>query len=298
MDLVILSRSPRLHSTRRLKLCALARGHTVRVIDPLRCSLVLRTSGLELLVAGRPVGAVDAVIPRLAPRTGRAGLAVLRQFELSGAWCLNGSDAFAAARDKLGALQRLARAGVPIVPTAFARHPDDVRAVLPALGGPPCVIKFVEGTQGVGVMLAESSTGAASIIDALHAVRRDLLLQQYIAVTGDARLIVVGEQVIAAMRRTPRAGDFRANLHRGGAAVALHPSQELCAVAIAACRALGMRCAGVDLLEGDAGPAILEVNASPGLAGIEANSGQNVALAIIKQLERERALAGSAPATR
>ncbi len=285
MNLVILSRSRRLHSTRRLYLCALARRHSVRIIDPLRCSLVLDPRSMKLLVQGEPLGVVDAVIPRLAARTGMAGIAVLRQFELAGAYCLNPSNAYTRGRDKLHTLQLLCAAGVPLLPTAFARHPDDVQRVLPHIGGAPCVVKFTEGTQGVGVMLAESSLGAASIIEAMHAVKRDLILQRFVSVDGDARLIVIGNRVVAAMIRRPQQGDFRANLHRGGEAVVLHASAELQSIAVRAAQAVGLHCAGVDIVMTDQGPAVLEVNASPGLQGIEAASGRNVALEIIRYLE-------------
>ncbi|MFN7964418.1 MAG: RimK family alpha-L-glutamate ligase [Acidobacteriota bacterium] len=285
MNLVILSRSRRLHSTRRLYLCGLARRHSVRIVDPLRCSLVLGPDSMQLLVQGEPIGPVDAVIPRLAARTGMAGLAVLRQFELAGAYCLNSSEAYARGRDKLRTLQLLCAAGVPVLPTAFARHPDDVQRVLAQIGGAPCVVKFTEGTQGLGVMLAESSLGAASIIEALHAVKRDLILQKFVSVDGDARLIVIGNEVAAAMVRRPRPGDFRANLHRGGDAVVLHPDRQLQSVAVRAARAVGLECAGVDVVITDQGPAVLEVNASPGLQGIESASGRNVALQIVRHIE-------------
>lgn len=286
MNLVILSRSTRLFSTRRLVLVGKARRHQVRVIDPLRCAIVVGSSGTRLLVGGQPIDGIDAVIPRLGRRVGPAGQAVLRQFELDGAYCLNGSDAVARARDKLRTLQLLGRAGVPVLATAFARHPADVPQALAQIGGAPCVIKFTEGSQGVGVMLAESMRGAASIIEAMHAVKRDLLLQRYVPATSDMRLLVVGRRVVAAMTRTAATGDFRANLHRGGSARSLHPELALQRIAVRAARALGLDLAGVDILATPEGPVVLEVNASPGLEGIEAASGRNVTLAVIKQIER------------
>jgi len=285
MDLVILSRSPALYSTRRLGLAAMGRGHNVRVFDPLRCSLVFGCGAATIFVRGEAIASVDAVISRTTPASTWHAIAVLRQFELAGAYCLNRSEPVARARDKLQTLQLLASQGVRIAPTALASHPDDVRHVIEQLGGPPTVVKFSQGSQGAGVMLAESAASAASVIDALVVARRNLLVQQFIPHEGDARLFVVGSKVVAAIRRRARDGDFRANLHQGGAAEALDPTQEQSDAALVAARALGLELAGVDMLDGPAGPLVVEVNASPGLEGIEAASGRNIASTIIRFLE-------------
>lgn len=285
VNLLILSRSLRLYSTRRLYLVARAAGHAVTVADPLHCAVVLGLSGPRLLVRGEPAGPVDAVIPRIGRSVNFHGLAVLRQFESGGAWSLNSSRAVASARDKLHQMQLLAQRGIPLVPTAFARKPADVRRAIADLGGPPCVIKFTDGAQGMGVMLAESAAGAESIADAFHNVNQNILLQPFIGAARDLRLFVVGGRVVAAMRRQAREGEFRANLHRGGVAVVHHPTPDQRATAIAATRALGLDAAGVDLLDTPQGPLVLEINASPGLRGIEAASGRNVALAILRFIE-------------
>jgi ribosomal protein S6--L-glutamate ligase len=285
MRLLILSRRPRLYSTQRLYLVAKARRHVAQIANPSRCSLVIARGKLSFQIEGASLGMFDAVIPRLGPSAGVPTQALLRQLELLGKVMLNSSEAISRAGDKLRTLQLLAAAGLPILATAFARRPEDVQSVLDGVGGAPCVIKFVTGTQGVGVMLAESERGAQSIIEALHAAKRDLLIQQFAAGTTDARLFVVGKRVIAAMTRSAQAGDFRANLHRGASAQVLHPDPPLARLAVDATRTLGLECAGVDVVATPDGPAILEVNASPGLEGIEAASGCNVALAIIKHLE-------------
>ncbi|MBP7148955.1 MAG: RimK family alpha-L-glutamate ligase [Acidobacteria bacterium] len=285
MNTIILSRSAHIYSTQRLALVCRARGHQVRVIDPLRCSIVLRPAGGEVLLDGEPLQPVDAVIPRIGRSTSFYSLAVLRQFESAGSFCLNGSRSVALARDKLNALQALAAAGLSMVPTAFARHPRGVRQAVADIGGLPCVVKVTDGSQGFGVMLAESGPAVESIVEAFHNVRQNILLQQYVRSDGDLRLLVVGRRVVAAMRRRARDGDFRTNLHRGGFAE-VHRATELeCRIALRATRAVGLDVAGVDLIEGPQGPLLLEVNASPGLRGIESASGRNVASAIVRLLE-------------
>lgn len=286
MNLLILSRSYRLYSTKRLLLVARALGHDVTVADPLHCTVVLGLTGPRLLVRGEPAGTVEAVIPRIGRSVNFHGLAVLRQFESAGSFSLNPSRAVACARDKLHSMQLLAQHGIPLVPTAFARKPSDVRRAIQDLGGPPCVIKFTDGAQGLGVMLAESAAGAESIADAFHNVNQNIILQPFVNTDGDLRLFVVGRQVVGAMRRRARPGEFRANLHRGGVAEVHHPTPEQEATAVAAARALGLGVAGVDLLDTQRGPLVLEINASPGLRGIEAASGRNVALEIIRYIER------------
>ncbi len=286
MNLLILSRRASLYSTRRLGLCAMARRHEVRLVNPLRCSVVLGRGAARILVAGEPVGPVDAVLARFAPTSASHSLAVLRQFEAQGALCVNRAAPAARARDKMRTLQALAKHGVPIVPTALARHPADVRVAIERLGGAPCVVKFAEGTQGAGVMFVESTAGAASVVEALVAAHRNLLLQPYIPHREDRRLFVVGGRVVAAIRRLAAEGNFRSNVHQGAVAVAHHPDDHEAGIATAAAAALGLEVAGVDLLPTPEGPVVVEVNASPGLEGIEGASGRNVAGAIIAHLER------------
>lgn len=296
MNLVILSRTPSLYSTRRLGLVGLARGHHVQVLDPFACAVVFRRGAAAVFVQGAPVGGVDAVISRTSPATAWHGLAVLRHFELAGAYCLNRSEPIARARDKLRTLQLLAQGGIPVVATALARRPADVRHAIEQLGGPPCVVKFSHGAQGTGVVLAESVAGIESVIEALVATRRNLLVQEFVDHQGDGRLLVVGRKVVAAIRRRPPPGEFRANLHRGGEAEALQPTDEEIEVALAATQALGLELAGVDLLRTSTGPLVLEVNASPGLEGVESASGRNVAGAILSFLEQRVRVAAEAPA--
>lgn len=285
MKLVIFSRSPSLYSTRRLGLVGLARGHDVRVVDPLRCSLVLRRGKAEIFAKVEPLGDVDAVITRIGPSSSAHALAILRQVELTGAACLNGAEAILRARDKLRTFQLLAQRGIGVVPTALARHPADVRHAIGKLGGPPTVVKFSDGAQGTGVMLADTLQSAESVIEALVSVHRNLLIQEFVPHDADARLFVVGRKVVAAIRRVPCPGNFRANLHQGGCAVALQPSAAQTEAALAAAKVVGLEIAGVDLIDTPDGPLVMEVNASPGLEGIESASGRNVAGAILQLVE-------------
>jgi ribosomal protein S6--L-glutamate ligase len=287
VKLVILSRSRSLYSTRRLGLVGLARGHDVRVVDPLTCALLLRSGRSEVFVEGEPLGPVDAVISRIGSGANGHAFAILRQFEIGGAYCLNRSEPVARARDKLRTVQLLAAKGVGIVPTGLAHFAEDVRQLMDRLGGPPCVVKLVDGTQGAGVALVESAAAAASIVQALLAARRSALLQEFIPHEADARLFVVGRKVVAAMRRRARPGDFRANLHQGGIAEPLVPTEEQRDAALDAARVVGLEMAGVDLLEGPNGPLVVEVNASPGIEGIESASGRNVAGAVLRFLESQ-----------
>lgn len=289
MNLVLLSRAPSLYSTRRLGLVAISRGHDVRVVNPLRAALVVRANrggeGSVLAVDGVAVAPADAVLVRTGRRGSGHTLAVARHLELAGSYCVNAGGPIARARDKLFALQLLAAAGVPVVPSAVARRPADVRRVVEAFGGPPCVVKLAEGTQGTGVVLVESIASAESVVEALAGINRHLLVQPYVPHERDLRLIVVGRKVVAAMQRRPREGNFRANIHQGGTGTAHAPSEFEARIALDATGALGLSFAGVDLLETPDGPVVLEVNASPGLEGVERASGRNVALAVVRMLE-------------
>lgn len=298
MKLAILSRNTRLYSTRRLVEAARSRGHTVRVLDPLRCYMrISDREGFSLHYKGAPIAGYHAVIPRIGASVTRYGTAVLRQLELMGVWTPNGSAAIARARDKLACHQLLAAQGIGMPATVFGDNPDDTADLLSLLGPPPHVIKLNEGTQGNGVMLAEKLSSSRGMVEALRGLCANFLVQEFIAEAqgADLRCFVVGGQVVAAIRRQAAAGDFRSNLHRGGVATAVEATAEDIAVAVRAAQVLGLGVAGVDLIRSDRGPLVLEVNASPGLEGIEAATGVDVAGAIV---ELVAAAPGHVPAPR
>jgi len=283
MKLAILSRNGRLYSTRRLVEAARARGHTVRVLDPLRCYMRIAADGFAMHYKGRPLAGYDAVIPRIGASITRYGNAVLHQFELMGCHAPNPSAAILRARDKLRCHQMLAAEGIGMPATVFGDNPDDTADLLSMLGPPPHVIKLNEGTQGAGVMLTEKPSSSRSVVEALRGLYATFLVQEFVAEAqgSDLRCLVVGERVVAAMRREAPEGDFRANLHRGGSASAAEPTPRERALAVRAAQVLGLGVAGVDLVESARGPLVLEVNASPGLEGVEAVSGVDVAGEII-----------------
>jgi len=283
MKLAILSRNTRLYSTRRLVEAARGRGHSVRVLDPLRCYLRIGEDGFGLHYKGRPMGDYDVVIPRIGASITRYGTAVLRQFELMDSYTPNPSDAVLCARDKLRCHQLLAAHGIGLPATVFGDSPDDTADLLSLLGPPPHVIKLVEGAQGKGVLLTEKLGASRGVIEALRGLYANFLVQEFIAEAegADLRCFVVGERVVAAMRRQAEPGEFRANLHRGGSAQPVRPTAAEQAMAVRAARLVGLGVAGVDLLRSRRGPLVLEVNASPGLEGIEQASGQDVAGAVI-----------------
>jgi ribosomal protein S6--L-glutamate ligase len=283
MKLAILSRNAKLYSTRRLVEAARERRHTVRVLDPLRCYLRIASDGFGMHYKGRPIGEYGAVIPRIGASVTRYGTAVLRQFELMGSYTPNPSDAIARARDKLRAHQLLAAQGIGLPATVFGDNPDDTADLLSLLGPPPHVIKLNEGTQGAGVMLTEKLAASRSVIEALRGLYADFLVQEFVAEAGgaDLRCFVVGNRVVASMRRQAPEGDFRSNLHRGGSARAVRASAAEQAMAVRAAAVLGLGVAGVDMLRSRRGPLVLEVNASPGLEGIEEATGVDIAGAII-----------------
>jgi len=283
MKLAILSRNTRLYSTRRLVEAARGRGHSVRVLDPLRCYLRIGEDGFGLRYKGRPVCDYDVVVPRIGASITRYGTAVLRQFELLGSHTPNPSDAVLCARDKLRCHQLLAAHGIGLPATVFGDSPDDTADLLSLLGPPPHVIKLVEGAQGNGVMLAEKLAASRGMIEALRGLYANFLVQEFIgeAEGADLRCFVVGDRVVAAMRRQAPEGEFRANLHRGGSAQPVRPTAAEQAVAVRAARLVGLGVAGVDLIRSRRGPLVLEVNASPGLEGIEEASGLDIAGAVI-----------------
>ena len=290
MKLAILSRNSKLYSTRRLVEAARERGHSVRVLDPLRCYLRIGVDGFAMHYKGRPIAGYHAVIPRIGTSVTRYGTAVLRQFELMGSHTPNPSDAIARARDKLRCHQLLAAEGISQPVTVFGDNPDDTADLLSMLGPPPHVIKLNEGSQGSGVMLTEKPSASRGVIEALRGLHANFLVQEYIdeAKGADLRCFVVGGRVVATMRRQAAKGDFRSNLHRGGSARGVRASKAEQIAAVRAAAALGLGVAGVDLIRSKRGPLVLEVNASPGLEGVEAATGVDIAGQIIEFVDNSR----------
>jgi ribosomal protein S6--L-glutamate ligase len=288
MKIAILSRNGKLYSTRRLAEAARARGHTVRVLDPLRCYMRIANDGFAMHYMGKPVAGYDAVIPRIGASITRYGTAVLRQFELMGSRTPNPSAAILRARDKLHAHQLLAREGIGLPATVFGDNPDDTADLLAMLGPPPHVIKLTEGTQGAGVMLTEKPSASRAAIEALRGLYANFVVQEFVAEAegADLRCFVVGDRVVASMRRQAPEGDFRSNLHRGGSAEAVAASDEEKSVAVRAAQVLGLGVAGVDLIRSRRGPLVLEVNSTPGLEGIEGVCGRDVAADIVEFIAR------------
>jgi ribosomal protein S6--L-glutamate ligase len=289
MRLVILSRQESLYSTRVLVEAAQQRGHQVRVLDTLQFDIRVSRRTPELFYQGKPVGPVDAVIPRIGASITFYGLAVVRQFEMMGVYCVNESQAIARSRDKLRCLQILSRHDIGLPPTVYTRQAEHVPACMDMVDGPPVVVKLLEGTQGIGVVLAETARAASSVIEAFHGLEQNILIQKFIreARGADIRALVVGRKVVAAMKRQAVAGEFRSNMHRGGTAKKVKLSPEYRRTALAAARVLGLRVAGVDMIESAEGPMVMEVNSSPGLEGIQKTCGVDVAAAIIEHIERE-----------
>ena len=291
MKIAILSRSSNIHSTKRLLQAATQRGHEVRVVDHVRCFMDITSDRPSLHYQDEEFAAehFDAVIPRIGASVTFYGTAVVRQFEMMGVYSVNESVAITRSRDKLRSLQLLSRRGVGIPVTAFARSPDDVPGLIREVGGAPLVIKLLEGTQGIGVVLAETRTAAKSVIQGFMGLSANILVQEYIKEAGgsDIRCFVVGGKVIAAMQRTAPEGEFRSNLHRGGSAslVKLTPKERR--TAVNAAKIMGLNVCGVDLLRSNRGPLVMEVNSSPGIGGIEAATGKDVANLIIEFIERE-----------
>jgi len=295
MKLAILSRNGKLYSTRRLVEAARAAGHSVRVLDPLRCYMRIGNTGFAMRYKGRGIDGYGAVIPRIGASITRYGCAVLRQFELMGSHTPNPAAAIARARDKLACHQLLAAQGIGLPATVFGDNPDDTADLLALLGPPPHVIKLNEGTQGAGVMLTEKLSASRSVVEALRGLYANFLVQEFVAEAegADLRCFVVGDRVVASMQRQAPAGDFRSNLHRGGTATAIESTAEEQAMAVRAAQVIGLGVAGVDLIRSRRGPLVLEVNASPGLEGIEEATGVDVAAKIV-----ELAVSGSnMPAT-
>jgi ribosomal protein S6--L-glutamate ligase len=283
MRIVILSRNPRLYSTSRLAAACREREAEPLVLDPLHCVVKLSRRRPEVHHNGERISGIDGVVPRIGASITVYGLAVLRQFEMMGVFAANDSEAISKSRDKLRALQLLSRHDIGIPPTAFARRREDVRSAIRKVGGTPVILKLLEGTQGTGVILAESVKSAESVLDAMHSLRQNILIQAFVGESQgtDYRALVVGGTVVAAMARQAVEGEFRSNLHRGGSARAVTLDPHFTATAIHAAQVLGLNIAGVDMIASREGPMVLEVNSSPGLEGIETASGGDVAGAII-----------------
>ncbi|HUJ29579.1 MAG TPA: RimK family alpha-L-glutamate ligase, partial [Myxococcales bacterium] len=281
--LAILSRKKSLYSTRRLLEAGKSRGLRARLIDVTRCHLLLETDNPRLLHKGKEVRGLSVAIPRIGASVTQAGLAVTRQLEAMGVPLVNGAAAIAKSRDKLSALQQLAAAGVRIPRTVLARGGGEVRALVEQVGGLPAILKLIQGTQGVGVMIAHSEAEVTSILGTLWDLGQEILLQEFIAESSgrDLRALVVGDRVVGAMRREARRGEFRSNLHRGGFGSPAELSPGYAEAAVRAARVLGLDVAGVDLLESERGPMVMELNSSPGFEGLEKATGIDVAGAIV-----------------
>lgn len=291
MKIGILSKNAKLYSTRRLKEAAVERGHEVRVIDYTRCYMNITSHRPQVLLSGDALQ-FDAVIPRIGASNTFYGTAVVRQFEMMGTYPLNTSQAISRSRDKLRALQLLAREGIGLPVTGFAHSTKDIEGLIHMVGGAPVIIKLLEGTQGTGVVLAETDKAAESVMSAFIQLDANIMLQEFIKEAGgaDIRAFVVGEKVVASMKRQGPEGEFRSNLHRGGSASSVKLTPEERSTAVRSAKKLGLRVAGVDMLRSNHGPVVMEVNSSPGLEGIEASSGKNVAGIIIEHLEKNAKL--------
>lgn len=287
MKIAILSRNPKIYSTRRLVEAGREYGHEVRVLDVLRCYMNITSHRPGIHYKGEDLEHFDAVIPRIGASVTFYGCAVLRQFEMMGVYPLNESVAITRSRDKLRALQLLSRKGIGLPVTGFANKPDDIEDLLNIVGGAPLVIKLLQGTQGMGVVLAETKKAAESVIQSFQALKASVLVQEYVGEAGgsDIRCLVVGEKVIAAMKRQAKEGEFRSNIHRGGSASLIRITPEERSTAVRAARTMGLNVSGVDILRSNHGPVVMEVNSSPGLKGIEEATGKDIAGMIIKFLE-------------
>nr|WP_176339296.1 30S ribosomal protein S6--L-glutamate ligase [Xanthomonas hortorum] len=288
MKIAILSRNSKLYSTRRLIEAGRKRGHTVRILDPLRCYMRIAADGFSLHYKGKPITGFDAVIPRIGASVTRYATAVLRQLEFMGSYTPNPSDAILRSRDKLRAHQLLAAQGIDMPVTVFGDNPDDTQDLLSMLGPPPHVVKLNEGTQGAGVILTEKASASRGVVEALRGLYANFIVQEFVgeAEGADLRCFVVGDRVVASMRRQAAEGDFRSNLHLGGTAAVAEATPQEQEVAVRSARALGLAVAGVDLIRSNRGPLVLEVNSTPGLEGVEGVCGVDVAAAIIEHLEQ------------
>jgi len=297
MHIALLSRNRNLYSTRRLVEAGQNRGHSVRVVDTLRCYMNIASHRPSIHYKGAELESFDAVIPRIGASVTFYGCAVLRQFEMMSTYVLNDNVSITRSRDKLRSLQLLSRKGLGLPITGFAHSPDDIPDLITMVKGAPLVIKLLEGTQGIGVVLAETNQAAESVIQAFMGMKANIMVQEYIkeARGADIRCFVIGDKVVASMKRQAAEGEFRSNLHRGGSASVIRITPEERSTAIRAAKAMGLRVAGVDLLRSNHGPVIMEVNSSPGLQGIESATGRDIAGLIIEHLEKHAVTPRKAP---
>lgn len=288
MKIAILSQNAALYSTRRLQEAGEKQGHDVKVINYLRCYMNITSHRPSIVYNGKPLEDFDAIIPRIGASKTFYGTAVVRQFEVMGVFSTNESQAISRSRDKLRSLQILARDGIGLPVTGFAHATQDIDGLIETVGGAPLVIKLLEGTQGIGVVLAETYQAAKSVIEAFRGLDANILVQEFIAEAkgSDLRCLVVGGKVIASMKRQGAEGEFRSNLHRGGQAENIKLTPEERSTAVRAAKAMGLRVAGVDLLRSNHGPVVMEVNSSPGLEGIEKTTGVDVADKIIEYIAK------------
>lgn len=288
MKIAILSRNRKLYSTRRLIEAAEQRGHEVHVFDALRCYMNITSLRPSIHYKGEELTDFDAVIPRIGASVTFYGTAVLRQFEMMGVYPLSESVAISRSRDKLRSLQLLARKGIGLPVTGFAHSPDDIEDMINMIGGAPAVIKLLEGTQGIGVVLTETQKATESVLEAFMGLKANILIQEFIKEAGgaDIRCLVIGGKVVAAMKRQGKEGEFRSNLHRGGSATLVKLTPEERSTAVRAANAMGLNVCGVDILRSNHGPVVMEVNSSPGLEGIEGATQKNIAGLIIEFIEK------------
>ena len=290
MKIAVLSRNPNLYSTKRLLEAVEARGHEGVVIDHLKCDLIIEAGGPSIYYEGEKVEGIGAVIPRIGASVTFYGTAVVRQFEMMGVFSTTYSQSIVRSRDKLRSLQLLSGAGLPMPKTAFTNYSKEEKNLIDTVGGAPVIIKLLEGTQGLGVVLAETRKAAQSVVEAFHGLKARIIVQEFIkeAKASDLRAFVVDGKVVGAMKRTGKEGEFRSNLHRGGNAEVVKLSRAERSAAIKAANAMGLAVAGVDILQSDRGPLILEVNSSPGLQGIEKATGIDIADRIVEYIERNQ----------
>ncbi|WP_026375857.1 30S ribosomal protein S6--L-glutamate ligase [Aestuariibacter salexigens] len=288
MKIAILSRNENLYSTRRLKEAGESRGHEVDIIDTLHCYMDITRSRPAVRYHGKQLPKYDAIIPRIGASITFYGTAVVRQFEMMGTFSVNESIAISRSRDKLRSLQLLSRKDVGLPRTGFANKADNIPDLIKNVGGAPVVIKLLEGTQGIGVVLAETNKAAESIIEAFMGIKADILVQEFIKEAGgsDIRCFVVGGKVVAAMKRQAAEGEFRSNLHRGGSAKLIRLTKEERATAVNAAKVMGLNVCGVDILQSSHGPVVMEVNSSPGLEGIETATKKDIASMVIEFIEK------------
>lgn len=288
MNIVILSRNPDLYSTQRLVEEGKRRNHKIEVIDPLKCDIIIEKEKPTIFFKDRYLDYVDAVIPRIGASITFYGCAVVRQFEMMGTFTIATSDAIQRSRDKLRSLQRLSKAGIGMPKTVFTNYSRDVEEVIEHVGGVPVIIKLLEGTQGLGVVLAETRNAAESVLEAFNGLEARVIVQEFIkeAKGADIRALLVDGQVVGAMKRQGKDGEFRSNLHRGGSAEIIKLNEAELKLAMNAARVLKLPVCGVDMLQSARGPLLLEVNSTPGLEGIEGATGKNIAKAIITFIEK------------